>query len=54
MDNERGPDCAGRPWQKLKEYFMNWRFLCADQLPRAQALLTERRTIAYFDELLSD
>ena len=31
------------PWQKLKEYFMNWRSSRADQLPTAQALLTKRR-----------
>src|SRR5262245_8814701 len=31
------------PWQKLKEYFMNWRSSRADQVPNAQALLTRRR-----------
>src|SRR6516164_5136893 len=30
------------PWQKLKEYFMNWRSR-ADQVPNAEALLTKRR-----------
>src|SRR5215468_3256488 len=31
------------PWQKLKEYFMNWRSR-ADLVANAQALLTKRRT----------